>query len=129
MDVDVDPSIAIGTIPDELINSSIIRFTSISGSRQEMAPNCYLLEIDQCKILLDCGCLYDFDMSHMESLRKIAKSINVIVISHADIKHLGALPYLFNSFGCSCPVLVTVPVHHFGLFVLKDAIESYKNRI
>lgn len=128
MEVDVDPFIVPGINFEESVDSSsIIRFTPISGARQEVAPSCYLLEIDQCKILLDCGCLYDFDMSHMESLRKLAKSINIVIISHADIKHLGSLPYLFDNLGCSCPILVTVPVHHFGMFVLNDAVESYRN--
>lgn len=53
-------------------SASFIRFTPISGARQDLAPACYILEIDQVKILLDCGSTSSLDVSHLHSLKKYA---------------------------------------------------------
>jgi len=40
--------------------TSYIKFTALSGARDDN-PLCYLLEIDEAKILLDCGWYDTFD--------------------------------------------------------------------
>lgn len=50
--------------------TSFIRFTPISGARQDQAPACYLLEIDQARILLDCGSGTNLDVSHLNGLKR-----------------------------------------------------------
>lgn len=49
--------------------SSFVKFTPISGARED-APRCYLLEIDQAKILLDCGCDEELNVEYLSSLKK-----------------------------------------------------------
>jgi cleavage and polyadenylation specificity factor subunit 2 len=49
--------------------TSYIKFTPISGSKSE-GPLCYLLEIDEVKILLDCGWSDSFDVDNLSNLKK-----------------------------------------------------------
>ena len=48
--------------------TSLIQFTPISGAHDEN-PLCYLLEIDEAKILLDCGWTDEFDVNDLELLK------------------------------------------------------------
>lgn len=106
-------------------STAIIKVTPISGSRQECAPACYLLEIDQAKILLDAGTTSCFNCDHLNTLRRITKSIDLVLLSHGDLRHCGALPRLLATFQINGPVLATVPVHHMGLVTLYDAYEAH----
>lgn len=100
--------------------TSILKFTPICGALAEQ-PLCYLLEIDELRILLDCGWNDSFDLNMLKPLAKIAPkgiefiqilvslvkqfrsifsklifshlSVNYVLISHPDMDHLGALPY------------------------------------
>lgn len=49
--------------------TSYIKFTPISGAKNE-DPLCYLLEIDEAKILLDCGWSDSFDEQDLANLKK-----------------------------------------------------------
>lgn len=54
------------------IMSSLIKFTPLSGSKNEHAL-AYLLEIDNAKILLDCGWNTSFNVNdiHLKILNKL----------------------------------------------------------
>jgi len=103
---------------------AIIRFTPYSGVKDE-EPYCYLLEIDGFRILLDCGWFDFFDTKALEPLRRVAKTIDAILISHPDMKHLGAIPYAYAKLGLTCPVYATLPVFDMGKIFVVDA---YLNR-
>lgn len=49
--------------------TSYIKFTPISGAKNEDAL-CYLLEIDEVKILLDCGWSDSFKIEDLSNLKK-----------------------------------------------------------
>jgi cleavage and polyadenylation specificity factor subunit 2 len=49
--------------------TSYLKFTPLSGARNEQGL-CYLLEIDDAKILLDCGWLETFDTADLELLKR-----------------------------------------------------------
>lgn len=52
-------------------SGSFIKFTPISGARQDgQSPACYLLEIDQTRILLDCGSTPNLDVTHLHTLKR-----------------------------------------------------------
>jgi cleavage and polyadenylation specificity factor subunit 2 len=106
-------------------STAIVKVTPISGCRQEFAPSCYLLEIDQSRILLDVGGNSTFNAEHLVTLKKLTKTLDVILLSHGDLQHCGALPQLLAEMDVSCPVLATVPVHHLGLVTLYDAFQSH----
>lgn len=51
---------------------------------------------------------------------RIATELDAVLISHPDILHLGALPYLVGRCGLRCPVYATVPIHRLGHMFLYD---------
>ncbi|KNC99735.1 uncharacterized protein SPPG_05115 [Spizellomyces punctatus DAOM BR117] len=103
--------------------SAYIKFTALSGARNE-DPLCYLLEIDEAKLLLDCGWTDAFEPEDLKQLKRIAKQVDAVLISHADIEHLGAYPYAVGSLGLNCPAYATVPVHDMGQICMYDAYQS-----
>ena len=49
-----------------------------------------------------------------------AHSIDAVLLSHPDIYHLGALPYLVGKCNMNCPVYATIPVYKMGQMFLYD---------
>lgn len=127
--------------------TSYIKFTPISGAKNEN-PLCYLLEIDEVKILLDCGWSDTFDTQDLANLKKwdptnpfqyntdlftfhsrVAKQIDAVLISHCDLNHLGALPYARSQLGMTCPVYATLPVVNMGKMCMYDLHQSKTNEM
>lgn len=54
--------------------TAYIKFTALSGARNE-DPLCYLLEIDEAKLLLDCGWTDDFNPEDLKQLRRYAENM------------------------------------------------------
>ena len=111
--------------------ASIVKFTPITGSYQDACPVSYLLEIDSQKLLLDCGLLpadangrFRIDDAYLKALRRIAKTVDAVLLSHGDLKHCGALPLIADCFPATVPIYATVPVHHMGLMTLYDTLQS-----
>eukprot|EP01064_Diplonema_japonicum_P002084 TRINITY_DN11342_c0_g3_i1.p1 TRINITY_DN11342_c0_g3~~TRINITY_DN11342_c0_g3_i1.p1 ORF type:complete len:795 (+),score=202.69 TRINITY_DN11342_c0_g3_i1:48-2432(+) len=112
-----------------IINSSTGKsyFTAISGAHGEGAL-CYLLEVGKegdnkgFNILLDCGwndSLMEEDlMGVVSALREI--KLSCILLSGSSMEHMGALPYLVEQLGLTCPVFATHPVKSMGHITLYD---------
>lgn len=49
--------------------TSIIKVHALSGAMDE-SPPCYLLQVDDFRILLDCGWNEQFDIEFMKELRR-----------------------------------------------------------
>ncbi|CAD5125049.1 unnamed protein product [Dimorphilus gyrociliatus] len=103
--------------------TSIIRLKPFSGVKSE-SPPCYLLQIDECHILLDCGWDEHFSMDYLKRLKENLDIIDAVLISHPDPHHLGALPYLVGRCGLNCPIYATVPVYKMGQMFLYDLYQS-----
>jgi hypothetical protein len=56
--------------------TSIIKLHAISGAMDE-SPPCYLLQVDDFRILLDCGWNENFDQEFMKELRRYAVLVTV----------------------------------------------------
>ncbi|KAI6243983.1 Cleavage and polyadenylation specificity factor subunit 2 [Aphelenchoides fujianensis] len=106
--------------------SSIVRVEAISGVQGD-GPLCYLLQVDQVFILLDCGWDEQFDLSYIEAVKRRIPQISAIVLSYADIPHIGALPYLVGKCGLKCPIYATIPVYKMGQLFLQDWLQGHKN--
>jgi len=52
--------------------TSIVKFTPLSGAKSE-DPLCYLLQIDDYNILLDCGWNESLDARLLENLKKYVR--------------------------------------------------------
>ncbi len=50
--------------------------------------------MDEFHFLLDCGWDESFDSAYVDALRRRAPHIDAVLLTYADIAHLGALPYL-----------------------------------
>ncbi|CAG8467764.1 8313_t:CDS:10 [Paraglomus occultum] len=105
----------------------MIVVTAISGAQNEDAL-CYLVEFDnEVKILLDCGWNDQFNVEDLKHLRRVAKQVDCLLLSHPDLPHLGAFPYACTNFSLNCPVYATVPVVHMGRMCLYDIYLSKTN--
>jgi len=103
--------------------TAIIKHTPLYGTKTE-GPFCSLLEIDDYRILLDCGWDDRFDTEVLESLRSVVASIDAVLLSQPDLLHLGALPLLAGKWGLKAKVYATIPIFKMGQMFLYDAYES-----
>jgi cleavage and polyadenylation specificity factor subunit 2 len=101
---------------------SSVRFTPLYGVHSEADPLCFVLEVDECILLLDCGWTEDFDENFVKALEPWISRINYVLISHADMEHIGGLPYLFAKLGADVPVYATLPVHYMGQMMFYDLL-------
>lgn len=106
--------------------SDLISVTPLIGGRTNSGV-CALLEIGSVKILLDCGCSSSIDDNNHDFLhvvnyvKQLKGSISAILISHADIHHMGGLPLLLGKNGITdIPIICTLPVYKFGQVILYD---------
>lgn len=105
-----------------------ISFTALSGIDPD-SPLCYLLEIDGFRILLDCGINELLDVSSLAPLADIAPTIDAVLISHADLSHLGGLPYAVGKLGMKATVYATIPTYKLGQNFLFDAHQARTNAV
>ena len=100
-----------------------VTLTPIYGAQGGSAL-CSLLTIDKTRILLDCGWTDSFDPAILEPLRAIAPTIDIVLLSHPDLEHVGALPLLLSKWRCPAHVYSTLPVNRMGQMFLYDAYLS-----
>jgi len=106
--------------------TSIIRFTALSGAQDE-SPLCYLLQVDEFRFLLDCGWDENLNLEVVENIKRHIHSVDAVLLSHPDIYHIGALPYLVGKCNLHCPIYSTIPVHKMGQMFLYDFYQSHHN--
>ncbi|KAK0182676.1 hypothetical protein PV327_000789 [Microctonus hyperodae] len=106
--------------------TSIIKLHAVSGAMNE-SPPCYILQVDELKILLDCGWNENFDEEFIRELKRHVHQLDAVLLSHPDTLHLGALPYLVGKCGLSCPIYATIPVYKMGQMFMYDMYQSRHN--
>lgn len=95
-----------------------VQVTPLLGTQTGGAV-CSLLEIDQYRILLDCG--YDKSCCKREQIQALINRldyVDAVLISHGDTHHMGALPLVFGNY--PVPIICTLPVFKFGRMMLYD---------
>eukprot|EP00177_Eucheuma_denticulatum_P006749 GFKZ01012268.1.p1 GENE.GFKZ01012268.1~~GFKZ01012268.1.p1 ORF type:complete len:828 (-),score=134.98 GFKZ01012268.1:100-2583(-) len=105
-----------------------ISFTPLYGVFTDHQAQAYLLSIDGFNILLDCGWNSFFDPLYLENLAKVAPSVNVVLLSHPDVPHLGALPYAVENLGLTATVFSTLPVWRMGQMFMYDSFVSLESQ-
>ena len=98
-----------------------VRCTPLYGARTA------LVEIGSVHILLNCGWDVAFDVASLEPLREVASKINLVLLTHHSLEHLGGLPLAFGRLGIDAPIYCTVPVHKMGQMTLYDAHSAMVN--
>lgn len=105
-------------------SESWIRLTFLGGARQ-VGRSCLFLQTQNSNILLDCG----VDVASSGSNKfpyfnvpefDIAK-LDVVVLSHAHLDHVGLLPYLYKM-GYRGPVYMTLPSRDIAALLSLDFI-------
>lgn len=115
----------------------MITFTPLSGSahNDRTTPLCYVLQIDDVRILLDCGSP-DWCPETMEgkppweeyctALREVAPSIDLVLLSHGDLAHSGLFAYAFSRWGLGAPTYTTLPVQAMARIATLEDIEDLR---
>lgn len=102
---------------------SDIVLTPLLGGK-EVGGVCSLLEVGSFRILLDCGSTISTNNERiLEMASKLQEDggVDCVVISHADIHHMGGLPVVFGEEGLPpVPVVCSLPVAKFGAMLLYD---------
>ncbi|CAG0891466.1 unnamed protein product [Darwinula stevensoni] len=106
--------------------TSIIKLQAIYGEVEE-APHCYLLQVDEFRILLDCGWDEHFNLNLVKELKKHVSQIDAVLLSYPDHLHLGALPYMVGKGDLNCPIYATIPVYKMGQMFMYDLYQSHSN--
>jgi hypothetical protein len=57
----------------------------------------------------------------------VAPKVDIILLSHPDLLHLGALPYAMSKLGLKAPVYGTIPLFKMGQMFMYDAYQSRSN--
>jgi len=78
--------------------SSQVTFTPLYGA-DARAPVASLLTIRGFTFLLDAGWDDAFDVALLAPIEAALPQIDAVLISHLDLAHLGALPYLVGKKG------------------------------
>ncbi|KAJ2452527.1 hypothetical protein EV183_002900 [Coemansia sp. RSA 2336] len=107
--------------------ASTLQFTAISGAHNEDAV-CYLLEIDEANILLDCGSFADYSGEGLARLQRVARQVDAVLLSHPDMAHVGAYPLAFKQYGLTCQAYATQATHMMGALCLQDTVKTLMAR-
>ncbi|KAJ2612446.1 hypothetical protein H4S08_002691 [Coemansia sp. RSA 1365] len=107
--------------------ASALQFTAISGAHNEEAV-CYLLEVGDAKLLLDCGSFEDYSGEGLARLQRVARQVDAVLLSHPDMAHVGAYPLAYSKYGLKCPAYATQATHMMGRLCLHDVVRTLTAR-
>ncbi len=99
-----------------------IRIKFLGGARTVTGSK-YLLEIDDFRLLIDCGLfqgLKPLRLRNWDDFPIDPSTINAVILTHAHLDHTGYLPRLFKQ-GYSGPVYCTSATNDLVEILLKDS--------
>ncbi|TSC72357.1 MAG: putative exonuclease of the beta-lactamase fold involved in RNA processing [Parcubacteria group bacterium Gr01-1014_70] len=97
---------------------------SFYGGAQEVTGACYLLESEKNRILMDCGlfqCPRFCEKRNIEDFPFDPASIDVLLVSHGHIDHIGRIPKLVRK-GFRGHIYSTPPTKAFADVMLRDSL-------
>ncbi|KAF5840626.1 beta-lactamase-like protein [Dunaliella salina] len=98
-----------------------IKFTPLLDLGPEQ-PVCGLLEIDNVTLLMNCGWSEQFDEQLLEPVISKLPHVDAVVLTHPDVYHVGALPYLIGRHGLTARIFSTVPVRRMGQLAMQELL-------
>ncbi|KAJ3538582.1 hypothetical protein NM688_g6496 [Phlebia brevispora] len=128
----------------------MITFTPLSGAARSSrtTPLSYLLQVDDVRILLDCGSpdwcpeeeatsseVKEEDLEekkyhweqYCEALRQHAPTIDLVLLSHGDLAHSGLYPYAYSRWGLTAPAYTTLPVQAMARIAATEDVEGIRD--
>ncbi|KAG6812985.1 hypothetical protein H0H92_014916 [Tricholoma furcatifolium] len=124
----------------------MITFKPLSGAARssQTKPLAYLLQVDDVRILLDCGSpdwspepahtiipdgaeepAYHWE-TYCNALRDVAPTIDLVLLSHGDLAHAGLYPYAYSRWGLKAPTYTTLPVQAMGRIAVSEDVEGIR---
>ncbi|KAI0650230.1 beta-lactamase-like protein [Trametes meyenii] len=122
----------------------MITFTPLSGAAgtPRTVPLAYLLQVDDVRILLDCGSpdwcpeasgeeveVYGPPLweAYCDALKECAPSVDLVLISHGDLSHSGLYAYAHAHWGLSAPAYTTLPVQAMARIAATEDVEGIRD--
>lgn len=99
-------------------------FKLIPISPDSFEWQCSILKLGGVTILLDCGWTEALDPKLLGPLIPHLGELDLILLSQADFKHLGALPYLLTKYNVTCPVVCTEATCRLGELACVGCLED-----
>ncbi|KAI0677046.1 beta-lactamase-like protein [Trametes maxima] len=122
----------------------MITFTPLSGAAgtPRTVPLAYLLQVDDVRILLDCGspdwCPETSEQEievygppawevYCDALRECAPSVDLVLLSHGDLSHSGLYAYAHAHWGLAAPAYTTLPVQAMARIAATEDVEGIRD--
>jgi metallo-beta-lactamase family protein len=102
---------------------------SFWGAAQQVTGSMHLLEVNNYKILIDCGLDYEREtrIEENEFFPFNPGEINVVILTHAHIDHSGNLPTLIRA-GFSGQIICTAPTADLAELLLLDSVNIFESK-
>lgn len=99
---------------------------TVWGAAEQVTGSMHLLEIENYKILIDCGLDYEegLELSENERFPFLPSEIDLVVLTHAHIDHSGNLPTLVR-LGFDGQILCTAPTADLTNLLLADSVNIF----
>ncbi|KAH9844105.1 beta-lactamase-like protein [Rhodofomes roseus] len=118
----------------------MITFTPLSGAARSSrtVPLAYLLQVDDVRILLDCGSPdwcpegesgeegHHWD-KYCDTLKECAPSVDLVLLSHGDLQHSGLYAYAYAHWGLTAPAYTTLPVQATARIAATEDVEGIRD--
>ncbi|EIW61467.1 uncharacterized protein TRAVEDRAFT_162694 [Trametes versicolor FP-101664 SS1] len=120
----------------------MITFTPLSGAAGTVrtVPLAYLLQVDDVRILLDCGspdwCPEPSSeegddvlswTKYCDALKECAPSVDLVLLSHGDLSHSGLYPYAYSHWGLTAPAYTTLPIQAMAKTAATEDVEAIRD--
>ncbi len=92
------------------------------GATEEVTGSCHLLEIDNFKILIDCGFFQGSKENYLKNWSEFKfnpQDINALILTHAHLDHCGRIPKLVKD-GYRGKIYATAPTIELANLIMVD---------